>query len=295
MYSSIIILLSVTSFVFSIKFENDWDTIVSDRIHDAAGGERQDYYLSPFLPQLESAIEVFKNGEPFEQIVTLGANCLAKFRALEYKKSNGRIETWSHLFDWMVVMNYTALGKAVENDFNDVFGLQYLKVASASWDSSIPVLYNEKYQFQFNHAFDGLNEISYSQLSNKLTTASFHKYFHLIEKKFEYLSEKSRKAINTTKKTLYLSYSVGPSDINGNRHEDFVSMLRSIKSKRNNNFLYLVLVTEEMARMNIYDFDELIEGNLVFHLVRDFHLNLWSGPECSAQWNDILDVVLNLK
>ena len=284
MNRSLCILSLLICFVFGINLENDLDKIASNKIYDASD--------LPTLTQLKLAIEAFKNDEPFERIVTFGASCLPKIKALAYVKENQNFESWAHLFDWMFVKNFTALGKAVENDFIDVFGLNYLNVTPANWDKRIAVLHNEKYQFQFNHVFDGFNEVSHSQNRYKLTEESFPKYFPLIEKKFEHLSEKSRQGVNTTKKTLYLSYSLNHKTAEGNAQEDFIYMLKSIKSKRDDNFLYLVLVTEDAAKLNKFDFNVLIEGNLVFHLIKDFRSPFWDGPKCSALWKNIFDAIL---
>lgn len=226
--------------------------------------------------------------EPFNYIVTMGMDCLTKIKVLAFVKNRLNLEICNHLFDWMVPLNYTAFGKAIENNFDDVFGLDYLNV---TFYQGFNVLKNEKYEFCFNHAFEGFNEVSHNpKASNILTNESFHKYFYLIESKFNHLVENSKKAVTTAKKTLYLvnavSYRQGSV-----KPEDFLYFFRSIKSKRNNNFLLLVLISEKIAKMYSFKFDTIIEGNLIFHMMNEYTYGLWNSESSNRQWKEILDLL----
>lgn len=96
------------------------------------------------LEKLKFALSEQSNNEPFELFVTLGCNCLNKFRVQHFlnMKTNNNIKNLNinHLFDWMFIRNYTALGEASFNDFEDVFGL-HLNVVN---DCGGSVLLNKK-------------------------------------------------------------------------------------------------------------------------------------------------------
>ncbi len=235
---------------------------------------------------------------PFEQIVTIGSNCLTKFRILSYLKkssqsqeSQKQIENPNHLFDWFVPLNYTLFGEALLNDFNDSFDPDVLKVGKFPGMGAI--LVNPKYGFIFNHAFDGIDEVSSYDNHKLLTTESFHKYFYLIKDKYDHLKKNSRKAFMNNKRTVYIVYACSsPSKINGQKQIDFVNLMHSIKSKRDQNFLLIVLVSSNILSVNNYEFDIVIEDNLIFHEIKLFSFNQWHSKESIKQWDDILQLLL---
>lgn len=96
-----------------------------------------------------------------------------------------------------------------------------------------------------------------------------------------------------SQKCLYLAYaSSWPSQAKGQTQEDFLHVIRAIKRKRNDNFLLLVLVTEEMLNYNEYEFDTLLEGNLIFHKIKLFAYEDWHISESHEQWFEILNLIL---
>lgn len=133
----------------------------------------------------------------------------------------------------MVVNNYTLLGEAARHNFDDAFGPDVLRIGPMSSTKAGAILHNDKYQFEFNHAFDGFDKyVSHYRRDTLLTEKSFKLYYHLIKNKFEHLTNNSRMAFSTTDKTLYIAYAVSwlakPA---GQRHQDFLSLLNIIKSK----------------------------------------------------------------
>lgn len=131
------------------------------------------------LEKLKFALNEQSNTEPFELFVTLGSNCLSKFRVQHFlnmkTKNNIKDLNINHMFDWMFILNYSAFGEALLNDFEDVFGLQYLDVIN---DCGGRFLENKKYNFLFKHAFDGFNQVNHFENRNRLTKELFKKYFH---------------------------------------------------------------------------------------------------------------------
>ena len=82
------------------------------------------------LSLFEKAINLSRINS-FEQVTTIGANCLSKFRIRNFLRKhnyNEKIENPNHLFDWMVPFDYTLFSKALLNEFNDSFGTDSLKV-----------------------------------------------------------------------------------------------------------------------------------------------------------------------
>jgi hypothetical protein len=122
----------------------------------------------------------------------------------------------------MVPLNYTLLGLAGENNFTDSFGEELLTTSRYDVFNAI---FNAKYKFIFNHAFDGFDHIvSHLKPKMLLTEESFHKYYYLIDKKFKHLTEKSQEAIHSGKKTINLIFGdVTHSDPKGQRQEDFIA------------------------------------------------------------------------
>ena len=244
-------------------------------------------YFSSNIDAFKTALKPILN-ESFESVLSFGSCCLTKYRILSFCKQNPEVKNSNHLFDWMVPLNYTALGEAIKNEFKDVFGTNFLTVKH---EYSLQVLYNYKYQLVFNHAFDGIKEVSTRENHNLLTTDSFLKYYHLIEKKFKYLTNNSKYAILNTKKTLYIVYATNyPSKPNGQKQADFFSLMHSIKSKRNDRFLLLVMVTDTLSSINTYEFDVLLEGNLIFHQIKHFSMFFWHCEESIQEWNEILEL-----
>lgn len=240
------------------------------------------------LKNLEIAISPYLN-KKFELVVTLGSLCLTKYRISSFPHIKRNFEVSNHLFDWMIILNYTAFGMAVENEFNDVFGIDYLNVTNESW------LKNEKYNFLFNHVF-GFEEVSHKG-KNRLTHELFHKYYYLVEAKMNALVNNSKNAIMNSKKTLYVVYA-GTSTFtgfsaDGKTQSDFINLMNSIKLKRDDNFMILVLVTEKMAARFFYEFDVVIENSIVFHLIKEFDVHNWSSEESVSQWNKVLNIFLN--
>ena len=227
-------------------------------------------------------------GEAIKSVVTFGSNCQAKGRVVSFYNNKTiikRFQTHNHLFDWMVPLNYTLLGIAAENNFTDAFGEEFLTVRPLL---GVLSLFNDQYQFIFNHPFDGIgNFVSHKFLNDDL----FHKYYYLIDEKFKLLTQKSQEAIHTDKKTLYIIYGdTTHSDPMAQRQEDFIAFTNSIKKHRNNNFLVLVLVTDSLSARNDYIFDTIIEGNLIIHQIQLYPYNLWSHKESITQWNNILNI-----
>ena len=233
---------------------------------------------------LKIALIPLKN-EPFELVVTLGNCCLTKFRVMSYHKLNPKFKTVNHLFDWMNPLNYTAMGKSVENDLNDAFGLDHLIIRNSHHSDNIKVVANSKYEFEFRHVFDGLFSL------NQLTEEMFHKYFRSIETKFDHLVQNSKYAFFDNKKTLYIVYvGLDETNLEKNKQDDFLSFLHSLKLKRNDNFLLLVLVTDELSLKNKYNFDVLIEGNIIFHMINEYRIAKWNCKESLIQWDNILNL-----
>lgn len=226
----------------------------------------------------------------FEQVTSIGYCCLPKFRIVSFLSKNSiqknNINT-NHLFDWSEIYNYTRFGESLQNEFNDAFGLNYLKVRHDMNCFGIKsALYNEKYDFAFIHAFDGVKGISHS---NIFSLQDFHDNYHFISEKFDYLSKNSRKAFSGVKRTLYLGYSL---DKRREKQEEYLNLLRIIKSKRDTNFLLLILVTDNFSDNDSYEFDTILEDNLVFHKIKYYELLRWHSFDSIKQWDDILKVVL---
>lgn len=268
-------------------------------------------YLRVFLTSyFSSAIQIsgnyneFKNilqsfkTKNFEQIVSLGCSCLPKQRVLSFLSSSyilKNLSSCNHLFDWMVVSNYTLFAEAIKNNLSDVFGKDYLTVKPDTWENRGAVLHNEKYRFQFNHAFDGHRQVSHYNYYNMLNQDSFKRYYHLIDEKFAHLIQNSRLAFSGLKRTLYIAYaSSNHSGLNarGITQEDFIKFHKALKdSRKDENFLLLVLVSRETSLNNNYDYDLLINQNLCFHLI-DFYLpSQWDSDKSVKQWNDIFQLI----
>lgn len=246
-----------------------------DQVHESTHLER--------LGKFRRAIGSLKN-KNFNQIVTLGCNCLTKFRAMSFVENYGDgIKLCNHLFDWSSILNYSSFADAVRNNFTDVFGKYYLSVKPPIWATEGNVLHNDKYQMMFLHAIEK---------SPTLTRKSFRKYeYSLIESKFNHLTENSQKALTSGHKTLYLVYASYPSYPEGQTQQDFLNLLSAIKSMRDDNFLLLVLVSTSISSLNHYDYDVIIRGNLCFHLIDDYQYEQWHDGPSVYQWDELLKIV----
>lgn len=218
----------------------------------------------------------------FEQVVTIGDCCLTKMRVLSFlRDKNSKIENPNHLFDWMLIKNYSSLGEALKNDFNDSFNYESLNVVRFG----IPIVFNSKYNFIFSHVYDHLSDTEKQKVSNE----TFKIYFNLIKDKFEHLTRNSQKSfINNHKTTLYLAYSPA---ITNELQLDIANFLKAIKSKRNSNFVLLVLGRGKDNEL-IYEFDKLIDENLIFHNITLDHNEQWNSENTVKEWNQILNEFL---
>lgn len=226
--------------------------------------------------------------EPIDNIVVFGSNCLPKFRVNSYCTETKKLQIYNHLFDWMIPLNYSLLAMSVDNNFTDAFDKQLLTIKRVIIKKFV---YNPKYQFIFPHAFDNIKGLERFFSNTILTNQVLNKYYHLIEEKFKHLTRKSREAIQTDKKMVYLIYGEPVnSDPKGQLQDDYIAFTKSIKKQRNDNFLVLVLVSSLLATINHYTYDTLIEGNLIIHQI-DFHRNLsWDSKESIAQWEKIFEI-----
>lgn len=66
-----------------------------------------------------------------------------------------------------------------------------------------------------------------------------------------------------------------------------------LKAKRKDNFLMLVLVEENLSKIQSYEFDKLLHGNLIFHKIKLFSLNDWHKNMSINQWDEILQIFVN--
>lgn len=224
----------------------------------------------------------------FEEVTTVGSNCYTKIRVKYYlDKFKKNISNPNHLFDWMMPINYTLFGDAILNNFNDSFGVDCIQVLN-NRSGVGAVLYNEKYKFAFTHSFDGIKEVS-NQIGPKcLTQETFIKYYPLIAEKTTRMIEKSREAFTTSKRSLYVGSAVNPSFTS--TQEDFHNFMRAVRLKRDENFLILILIAENIAKLKHFEFDKIIDGNLLFHKVKPYS---WYSAECINQWNEFLQIILD--
>lgn len=278
------ILICIVSIFSKISCHQVLSKVITDEISNSnskkSSWQKFNQAVLPFLD------------EPITTVLTFGTNCLAKFRVLSFCHDETilkRFKNHNHLFDWMAPLNYTLLGIAAENNFTDAFGEEFLTVKHFDIFST---LFNDKYKFIFAHAFDGFdNFVSHHDRTTFLTDDLFHKYYYLIDEKFKLLTQKSQEAIHTDKKTLYIIYGdTVYSDPMGQRQENYIAFTNSIKKHRNNNFLVLVLVTNNLSAVNDYIFDTIIEGNLIIHQIQFYPYNRWSHKESITQWNNILNI-----
>lgn len=243
------------------------------------------------LEAFKEAIKPFRYENP-NQIVTLGSNCLTKFRALSFIRKNPRILGCNHLFDYMVPLDYSLLAEAIANNFTDAFKKDLLTVTHDYWNSGGSVIHHTKYKFQFNHAFDGHDEVNHFGFINRLDEALLQKYFYLIEAKFDHLVENSQKAFTNLNRPLYVIYaSKTHADPKKQRQEDFLEVLSAIKSLRDNKFLLLVLVGRDLASENSYNFDVLIDGNLCFHMIESYNNDDWHIRKSVKQWDELFEEI----
>lgn len=237
---------------------------------------------------LESYIKIFKIG-PFDEIITLGSCCLPKWRLLSYiKRKKSTVKNRSGLFDWMVPLNYTLFGEAVQNDLLGSFEPNFLSVRPIPWsaNSKYLALYNIKYEFVFNHAFDLVRNF-------KLSNESFLQMFPIIRDKMVYLTNNSLAAFKSTQNILYIIYAAEwPSSPEGQGMQDFINLVNSIRRKRNNNFLVLVLTTRNMSKLNNYILNSAINDNLIIIEIDFYNINEWHSKESIEQWDKIFDIVL---
>lgn len=242
------------------------------------------------LKMFTSAIEHFEH-KSFNQIVTIGSVCLTKFRTKSFLNkydSQKKIYNVNHLFDWMYLLNYRFFGDALLNDFNDSFGLNHVKVKHNVFGIGA-VLTNDKYRFVFNHVFDANDHVSHNRGPKCLTQQSFIENYSSIAEKFDHLIKNSQTSfIGSKQPTLYVSYIF---DSLGKSQADFLYLLNAIKSKRDENFLLLVLVSEDV--LNQYDYDTILEENLIFHKIKFYQFKLWNSEDSINQWDDILNIVLS--
>lgn len=234
---------------------------------------------------------------PFQSIVTLGSNCLAKQSVNFFLTQNEHLNVTSvnHSLDWVVIRNYTALGEAIRNNFDDLVGRDIFSVGPHFADSRRMVLINDKYDVYFSHAFDGYDRyVSHHRQNTLLNEDRLKAHYHLIDKKLQYLTQKSRETMTTSDKTLYVVYngSLKPKT-DALRHEDFLHLLNSIKNQRNDNFLLLVIIPPHLSKINYYEFDTLIENNLYYHRMDFFMWNQRCHSECVRQWSNILSAILS--
>ena len=131
----------------------------------------------------------------------------------------------------------------------------------------------------FIHVYDGRKNF-------KLTSASFHDTYHTISDKYRYLISRTQEALKMDKKTIYVVFTTG----DGSKPSDFINLLHSIKTQRNNNFLLLVLVGKYSAPINNFPFDTIIEENLCFHEVVHYPLKEWFRKPSIDQWDRIMNV-----
>ena len=185
-----------------------------------------------------------------------------------------------------MVRNYRLLGEALRNNFNDAFGLDSISVVPNGDKSALS---NEKYKFMFIHVFEGFRYVSHSGW-NKVTPESLKYHFHLIGDKYRYLTQNSREAFANSKKALYVIYA----DISRghNTQNDFLNLLSAIKTKRDNNFLLLVLVANESSVKSSFDMDIVLDGNLIQHAVSHYVFGQWDWPESIKQWDDVLHTII---
>lgn len=114
----------------------------------------------------------------------------------------------------------------------------------------------------------------------------------MIAAKFNHLKENSKLAFKTSKRTLYVVYADKLSDLpNGLTQTDFQTLLQALKLQRNDNFLLLVLVTDRLSQLSNFNFDVLIDGNLIFHLIKEFDNPKWHTAESINQWNEVLQLL----
>lgn len=260
--------------------------------------------------ELALSLKPLLKEEPFSEIVTLGSMCLPKFRVKSFlgKNMQKNLRNGNYLFDWMFILNYTLLAKAISNNLTGVFDQQSLVVKPQRfYDKNYEIflnqvykkafspetrsknrdrpsgLYNEKYDFFFNHVYDHMRGVHLTPELFNRTYASFHS-------KFVYLIHQSLNAFRNPRKTLYLSY------VYTEQHQqsDFVTLMNSIKAQRgNNNFLLLVLVIETLKPSNTYAFDLIIDGNLCFHEIKFYAYPEWFSAASIQQWDNILSLFLS--
>lgn len=240
------------------------------------------------LKQFKNLKKIFLNNT-FTEIVPIGSCCILKYHVRSYCQKNSLIENENFLFDWMVVLNYTLFAEALKNNFTDAFQKDSLTVTRGSYaNKDLIFLYNAKYKFEFVHALNGIKPF-------RLTQTSFEENYPLLEKKYEYLSQKTFQAFQSEKRTIYVGYACNLlSDPNGQRQEDFVQVLRSIKQRRDSNFLMLVLVTEIIHKINNYDLNNLIEKNLIFHQVKFYNWADRGIKDSMTQWQNIFEELMQL-
>lgn len=241
-----------------------------------------DYLFKVVFPQNDySELIKFNNtvnrflSEPFTKIMTLGQDCLTKFRVRSFLKNcNSSMKNENYLFDWMQVYNYSLLGEAIRNNLTEVFTRSSLSVKPSG-------IYNEKFGFNFIHAFQHISGFNF-------TIENFNRHFDSISNKYKYLTMKSLSGFKMPDKTLYLAY------VYGQQHTqlEFENLLNSIKTQRNNNFLLLILVMKKQRHSFYnYSFNTMIGGNLCFFEF-EFDSNFsWHSEETTTKWDKILNIL----
>jgi hypothetical protein len=233
-------------------------------------------FVNDNIQKIAAALKPMLSDDPFTEIVTVGSNCLPKFRTQSFLKSqtSSNLHNGNYLFDWMGILNYSRLAEAVKNNLTGVFDQKSLEARPGG-------LYNQKYDLLFNHVYDHMPRF-------RITPQSFAQTYPSIQAKYVYLTSQTVAAFRMTQKTLYISYVYTQQ----HKQSDFINLLNSIRAQRkNNNFFMLVLVANNLSPIN-FVFDTLIEENLYFHQIDYYPLSHWHTEQSKAQWNRILSLFL---
>ena len=105
------------------------------------------------------------------------------------------------------------------------------------------------------------------------------------------MTENSKKAFFNTKNCIYIGYIFDPT---GHKQVDILNFLNALKSKRDKNFLMIVLVSDVLEKRSHFDFDVLLEENLIFHKVKFYPSHQWFKNEPVEEWDTILKIIFKI-